>query len=402
MLDVLSSTRTVATTPRVNTNLHREARSIEYACQLMNRCSITPNDAGCQDWLIEKLVSLGFSCQKFEVEGVSNLVARLGNGPRHIAFLGHTDVVPPGPLDKWETDPFEATIRDGVLIGRGAADMKTGVAAMLAATERFLESNSAVNCSYHWLITSDEEGEAEHGSKWIKSYLDQIGVELDMCIVGEPTALKRTGDAIKVGRRGSLSGHIELSGKQGHVAYPQYAENAIHMMADVISNMQALQWDEGSEDFPGTSLQVTHVDSGAFTDNIVPGQCKISFNIRHSAQYSHEQLTKIIQATVSESTQQFTLSWDRPCVPYLTTSLDTGCLVSAVEKAIFQNTGSFPILSTSGGTSDGRFFASDKTQVLEVGVPNKTIHQVNERIHLSDLVTLEDIYTDVLSLILTN
>lgn len=373
------------------------ARSILYSLELMSRQSITPVDAGCQDWLQGKLEGLGFQCHVFEVQGVKNLVAEIGQGERVVAFAGHTDVVPPGPIEKWRTPPFEPTISDNELIGRGAADMKTGIAAMLAASERILKLSRQLNHRFMWFITSDEEGEAEFGSKAIKAWLDEKGIKVDSVIVGEPTSKSATGDTIKVGRRGAISGRILVQGKQGHVAYPQYADNAIHKMAKVIEAINAIEWDAGSDDFPGTSLQITHIDSGEFTDNIVPARCQICFNIRYNHDYDLATLESLIQERIDDVVQGTHIQWERPCIPYFTHVDQQNSLIKAVEQAIVKNTGKFPVLSTAGGTSDGRFFASEHTQVVEVGVPNKTIHQINERIHISDLVTLEDIFTDLLS-----
>lgn len=377
----------------------RHGTSVDYAAILMARESVTPADAGCQAFLIHRLKKLGFVCEQHVIEGVSNLIARWGSGAKHLAFCGHTDVVPPGPLDKWHTPPFSPTISDNRLIGRGAADMKTGVAAMLAATERALAGVSSSEVTYWWLITSDEEGEAEHGSQWIHHYLVKQGIELDMCIVGEPTAAKHTGDTIKVGRRGSLSASIDVVGKQGHVAYPHSANNAIHASARVINALSEYSWDKGSADFPGTTLQITHIDSGAFTDNLVPGQCSIQFNVRYSHVYTETSLKAHLQRLVDSADVTARLTWSRPCESYLSKPREHGCLIGYIEDAIHKATGRYPVLSTSGGTSDGRFFASEKTQVVEVGVPNETIHQINESIHLSDLLTLEDIYTDLLQTI---
>ncbi|GAA0353143.1 succinyl-diaminopimelate desuccinylase [Bowmanella denitrificans] len=375
-------------------------RSIAYSQELIRRRSITPDDQGCQLWLADKLSRLGFSCQHFEVEGVSNLLAILGQGQKTLAFAGHTDVVPPGPLDKWLCDPFAGQIIDNELIGRGAADMKTGVAAMLAATERFLAAKQPFNQRLVWLITSDEEGEAEFGSKVLKAELDRQNIHLDYCLVGEPTASRQTGDTVKVGRRGAISARLKVLGKQGHVAYPQYADNAIHKMGKVIAALNNINWDCGSDDFPGTSLQITHIDSGAFTDNIVPAQCSICFNIRYSHRYDLASLQQLIQETLLPVTNGFELQWERPCEPYFTSQDSHNSLIHEVEQAIFHNTGKFPVLSTSGGTSDGRFFAGARTQVVELGVPNRTIHQVNERVHIADLIALEDIYTEVLQRLL--
>lgn len=378
-------------------NNHQHYLSIDYAKTLINRQSITPADAGCQSWIIGKLQSLGFTCQQFNINGVLNTVAIFGEGERTIGFAGHTDVVDPGNLDLWHSSPFVATVKQNELIGRGAADMKTGIAAMLAATEKVILSNQVINNRFVWLITSDEEGEAEYGSQWIQSYLDEKQIKLDACIVGEPTSKTSTGDTIKVGRRGSTSFKVSLQGKQGHVAYPFYADNAIHKMNTLLSKLTSIEWDTGSHDFPGTTLQVTHIESGTFSDNIVPNHCSISFNIRFSAHWSQIKIIQYIETIIQSVTNQYTLTWDRPCEPYLTTHSPNACLIKSVEQAIVANTGKYPMISTSGGTSDGRFFKQPHTQVVEVGVPNKTIHQINERINISDLILLEDIYTSLLS-----
>ena len=374
------------------------ARSIYFAEVLMARASITPQDAGCQTYLIYKLEKLGFFCEKYTINGVSNLIARWGQGPNHFAFSGHTDVVPPGPLDKWKSPPFSPVISKNKLYGRGAADMKTGIAAMLAATERTIASLDKEKVSFWWLITSDEEGEAEWGSKWIAEYLASKNVQLDMCLVGEPSASASTGDTIKIGRRGSLSGTIHIAGKQGHVAYPKTAVNAIHKASNVINALTQYPFDKGSDDFPGTSLQITHMDTGSFTDNIVPGAVRIEFNVRYSWQFNQNSLSVLLRSIINSIDTEAEVSFSRPCEAYLSKPKSNAehCLIACVEKAIKGATGRYPVISTSGGTSDGRFFASEHTQVVEVGVPNTTIHQINEHIHVSDLLTLEDIYTDIL------
>ena len=374
------------------------ARSIYFAEVLMARASITPQDAGCQSYLIYKLEKLGFFCEKYTINGVSNLIARWGQGTNHFAFSGHTDVVPPGPLDRWKSPPFSPVISKNKLYGRGAADMKTGIAAMLAATERTIASLDKEKVSFWWLITSDEEGEAEWGSKWIAEYLASKNVQLDMCLVGEPSASASTGDTIKIGRRGSLSGTIHIAGKQGHVAYPKTAVNAIHKASNVINALTQHPFDEGSDDFPGTSLQITHMDTGSFTDNIVPSAVRIEFNVRYSWQFNQNSLSVLLRSIINNIDTEAEVSFSRPCEAYLSKPKSNAehCLIACVEKAIKGATGRYPVISTSGGTSDGRFFASEHTQVVEVGVPNTTIHQINEHIHVSDLLTLEDIYTDIL------
>jgi len=374
------------------------ARSIYFAEVLMARASITPQDAGCQSYLIYKLEKLGFFCEKYTINGVSNLIARWGQGTNHFAFSGHTDVVPPGPLDRWKSPPFSPVISKNKLYGRGAADMKTGIAAMLAATERTIASLDKEKVSFWWLITSDEEGEAEWGSKWIAEYLASKNVQLDMCLVGEPSASASTGDTIKIGRRGSLSGTIHIAGKQGHVAYPKTAVNAIHKASNVINALTQYPFDKGSDDFPGTTLQITHMDTGSFTDNIVPGAVRIEFNVRYSWQFNQNSLAVLLRSIINSIDTEAEVSFSRPCEAYLSKPKSNAehCLIACVEKAIKGATGRYPVISTSGGTSDGRFFASEHTQVVEVGVPNTTIHQINEHIHVSDLLTLEDIYTDIL------
>ena len=374
------------------------ARSIYFAEVLMARASITPQDAGCQSYLIYKLEKLGFFCEKYTINGVSNLIARWGQGPNHFAFSGHTDVVPPGSLDKWKSPPFSPVISKNKLYGRGAADMKTGIAAMLAATERTIASLDKEKVSFWWLITSDEEGEADWGSKWIAGYLASKNVQLDMCLVGEPSASASTGDTIKIGRRGSLSGTIHIAGKQGHVAYPKTAVNAIHKASNVINALTQHPFDKGSDDFPGTTLQITHMDTGSFTDNIVPSAVRIEFNVRYSWQFNQNSLAVLLRSIINSIDTEAEVSFSRPCEAYLSkpNSNAEHCLIACVEKAIKGATGRYPVISTSGGTSDGRFFASEHTQVVEVGVPNTTIHQINEHIHVSDLLTLEDIYTDIL------
>lgn len=374
------------------------ARSIHFAEILMARESITPLDAGCQSYLIYKLEKFGFVCEKHKISGVKNLIAKWGQGPVNLAFSGHTDVVPPGSLDKWKSPPFSPVISENKLYGRGAADMKTGIAAMLAATERTIASLDPSRISFWWLITSDEEGEAQWGSKWIAEYLSSHNVQLDMCLVGEPSASTKTGDTIKIGRRGSLSGTIYITGKQGHVAYPKTAVNAIHKANKVVNALTEYPFDKGSDDFPGTTLQITHMDTGSFTDNIVPSEVRVEFNIRYSWQFDQYTLSTLLRDIIKEVDVEADVSFSRPCEAYLSTPNSDAqkCLIACVEKAIKGATGRYPVISTSGGTSDGRFFASEHTQVVEVGVPNTTIHQVNEHIHISDLLTLEDIYTDIL------
>ncbi|MBT0585770.1 succinyl-diaminopimelate desuccinylase [Alteromonas oceanisediminis] len=374
---------------------------IDYACELMARESVTPTDSGCQDFLARVLSSLGFDCMQTQVNGVSNLIARIGEGDQHVAFSGHTDVVSPGLDHEWYFPPFQPTIDSGVLYGRGAADMKTGVAAMLAACHSTQWRALNPDCSFWFLITSDEEGEAEFGSAWIAKWLAERDIQLNAVIVGEPTAIAQAGDAIKVGRRGSLSATITVRGKQGHVAYPHNTVNALHIAAKIATALSDISFEAGSADFPGTTLQVTHVDSGEHTDNIVPGCCHLRFNVRYADEYCAASLKAKLTEIVDQHAGQYDIAWERPCEPYFShTRPGHDCLVRHVEQAVHNVTGRYPLLSTAGGTSDGRFFAGSETQVVEVGVPNRTIHQVNECVDVIDIVSLTKIYQQLLSSLL--
>ncbi|QYJ91076.1 succinyl-diaminopimelate desuccinylase [Shewanella halotolerans] len=375
-------------------------KAVRYCRELMRRPSITPEDAGCQRWLGERLAAIGFDVSHYQDQGVSNLLASFDERPAQLALAGHTDVVPPGELSRWQTPPFAATLVDGMLIGRGAVDMKSGLAVMLAAVEDHIACHGLPKANWQFIVTSDEEGEAEHGTRILVERLKAQGRLPKYCVVAEPTADKQAGDVIKIGRRGAISARLTLKGKQGHVAYPKNAVNALHMAARVMQALEALSWDEGSDDFPGTSLQVTHVDSGAFTDNIVPGSCEICFNIRYSYRYSEAGIMARIQACLdglSLGEDAISLRWERGCQPYHTQENDGQSLIAQVEAAIFEVTASFPRLSTSGGTSDGRFLSSIQTQVIELGLPNRTIHQVNERVELAQIVRLYRIYRALLT-----
>ncbi|QDF74595.1 succinyl-diaminopimelate desuccinylase [Shewanella marisflavi] len=379
-----------------NLNQHKAVR---YTSELIRRRSITPEDAGCQQWLGAKLAALGFKVSHYQDQGVSNLLAELDERPALLALAGHTDVVPPGDLSRWQSPPFAATLAGDLLIGRGAVDMKSGLAVMLAAVEDHINCHGMPGANWQFIVTSDEEGEAEFGTRALVERLAALGRLPKYCVVAEPTADKRAGDVIKIGRRGAISARLSLKGKQGHVAYPKKAVNALHMAARVMQALETLSWDEGSDDFPGTSLQVTHVDSGEFTDNIVPGSCEICFNIRYSYRYSQGDIIERIQRCLDDlalGEDAICLQWERGCQPYHTQENDGQSLIAQVESAIFEVTASFPRLSTSGGTSDGRFLSSPQTQVIELGLPNHTIHQVNERVEIAEIVRLYQIYRALL------
>lgn len=369
-----------------------QSQTVQWLQQLIRFKSVTPEQAGAIDWLSKELSLRGFDCQQSKFNGVTNLIAKIsfGDGPV-VAFSGHIDVVPAvsGP---WRTEPFSAEIIDGAIYGRGAADMKGGVAAMLSATDELLQSTLDKQGTFYWLITSDEEGEAEYGSLLIAEYLAQQGVRLDGCIVGEPTSHLQVGDTIKNGRRGALSGRLKIQGRAGHVAYPENTINAAHLSADIIKRLTTIDWskDEASST---TSLQVTGINIENVVDNLVPAMCEMTFNIRYSHGYKSTDIKKEVFSALSEFSQYISLEWERPCESFYTSHQNDCCLLKQLEQSIYQVTGSYPLLSTSGGTSDGRFFASSETQVIECGVRNNTIHQVNEHLPIVDLITISKIYS---------
>lgn len=371
----------------------------EYLSHLLPMQSVTPKDDGCQQYIAYLLSSLGFQAEVFEINGVSNLIAKKGVGETRIAFAGHTDVVPTGEIAAWTHNPFSMTIKSGTVFGRGVADMKGGIAAMMSAIASVNDIINYDDYTFYFLITSDEEGEAEFGTKEIVNKLKEMDELPDLCIVGEPSATKTTGDTIKIGRRGAVSCEISIEGKSGHVAYPQYAKNAAHIASKAAFLLSELKWDAGSADFPGTTLQITSVDTGEWTDNIIPGQSKVSFNIRFSHMHSIASVKDKIQNYLLDVIDaELSFNWGRFCEPYFTNADtdDTHQLIRVAEQSIYAITGRFPKLSSSGGTSDGRFIASSKCQVIELGVPNYSIHQVNERVEVTDLIKLEKIYKQLI------
>lgn len=387
-------------TPQPNLAHHKAVR---YAQSLIQIASVTPGDNGCQAWVNHKLSALGFSIDCWQVEGVTNTLATLGQGRRRLALAGHTDVVPPGPLSQWRCHPYKASIQGNELYGRGAVDMKSGLAVMLAALEDELIANGCTNqMQYQFLMTSDEEGEAEFGTVEIVKRLKQQDQLPDYCLIAEPTASQFSGDSVRIGRRGAISARMTIAGKQGHVAYPAGTVNAVSLAQRAIARLEALQWDTGSDDFPGTSLQLTWINSGDFVDNLVPGHCELCFNIRFSHRYRIEEVKRRVEACVLDELgpvagSDFELRWDRYCEPYFTPAGLDDSLIHKVEQAVFAQTGQYPCLTSSGGTSDGRFLASEITQVVELGLPNATIHQVNERVRLEDIAALYQIYRHLIS-----
>lgn len=381
--------------------------TLRLAQALIRRPSVTPDDANCQQLLAERLQALGFTCETM-VSGpddfrVTNLWAlRPGATPQApvLVFAGHTDVVPPGPLEHWRSDPFTPTVRDGKLYGRGASDMKASLAAMVVACEAFLRAHPQPALALGFLLTSDEEGPARDGTVVVCEALRQRGQRLDYCIVGEPTSTHRTGDTIKNGRRGSMSGRLTVHGIQGHIAYPQLARNPIHLLAPALAELVATRWDDGNAHFPPTSWQISNIHAGTGASNVIPGQVTVDFNFRFSTESTPERLRTRVHEILARNGLQtgtdYDIAWNVGGLPFLT---PPGPLVDAVRAAVLQVTGISPELSTSGGTSDGRFLAQICPQVIELGPPNATIHQVDECVALDDLEILQLCYLRVLEIL---
>ena len=372
--------------------------TLRLAERLIALPSVTPEDGGCTELINSQLVPLGFNCEVIDLGPdhfrVRNLWAkRAGTSGQTLAFAGHTDVVPTGPLAQWSSDPFTPTHRDGKLFGRGASDMKTSLAAMVVATQEFLQAcpNPALGVAF--LLTSDEEGPALDGTVRICEMLHQRKETPDFCIVGEPTSVKQTGDMIKNGRRGSLSGKLTVKGIQGHIAYPQLADNPVHRAAPAIAELAATVWDQGNEFFPPTSWQISNVHAGTGATNVIPGDMVIDFNFRFCTESTADSLKQRVTALLQKHQLNFEIEWTLGGLPFLTTP---GTLVAAVQEAIQQVTGLQTELSTTGGTSDGRFIAQTCPQVIELGPPNATIHKIDEHVAIADIEPLKNIYKQVL------
>ena len=371
--------------------------TLDLAKSLISQASITPDDKGCQSIMIERLKKIGFEVHSLKFADVDNFWATRGSSGPIFAFAGHTDVVPAGNEDEWNTVPFEPTIKDGYLYGRGAADMKGGLAAMVTATESFVKDNPNHKGTIAFLITSDEEGVAINGTVKVMDYLKENNQKIDFCLLGEPSSTSVTGDVIKNGRRGSLNGVINVNGKQGHVAYPHLAKNPIHLFSQALSDLCSQEWDSGNEYFPATSFQVSNIHSGDGVTNVIPGKAKIMFNFRYSTETTKEELMAKVYEILDNHKIDYTIDWSHSGYPFLT---PVGDLVSACVSAVKETKDITPELSTSGGTSDGRFIAQEGTQIVELGPVNATIHQVNESILIEDLEDLSHIYSKVLSKIL--
>lgn len=374
-----------------------QALTLALAQDLIARPSITPKDAGCLDAIAERLAPLGFVCERIDAGGVCNLWARRGQTSPVVCLAGHTDVVPTGPLPEWEFPPFAPTIDAGHLCGRGAADMKASLAAFVTAIERFLAAHPNHLGSLALLLTSDEEGDAVHGTVEVVRALKARGETLDYCIVGEPTSTAQLGDVIKNGRRGSLSGRLTVRGQQGHIAYPHLARNPIHLAAPALAELAATQWDEGNEYFPPTTWQMSNIHAGTGATNVIPGSLEVLFNFRYSTASTAEALQARVRETLDRHGLDYELGWTHSGKPFLT---PRGTLVDAMAQAIAAVTGVNTELSTTGGTSDGRFIADICPQVVEFGPVNATIHKINERIRLSDLGPLSQIYEGTLERLL--
>ena len=367
--------------------------TLELTKELIRRPSVTPDDAGCQRFLAERLENIGCVATHLRFEDVDNLWLTHGSGDPVLAFLGHTDVVPTGALEEWQSDPFEPTIRDGYLYGRGAADMKGSVAAIITAMERFIATNPDHPGTIALLLTSDEEGIAVNGTKKVVEYLDEKNINIRWCVVGEPSSKETLGDIVKNGRRGSLTAELKVLGQQGHVAYPDLAENPIHRLMPALNELCAKTWDQGNEFYPPTSFQISNIHAGSGASNVIPGETELIFNFRYCTESTEQELISYVEATLNKFELRYELNWLPSSKPFLT---EAGELVEATKKAISTVNDSEPELSTSGGTSDGRFIAPTGAEVIELGPVNATIHKVNERVKVSDLDLLSEMYTNIL------
>ena len=374
------------------------SETLELAKNLVGRASVTPKDAGCQKLMRERLEAIGFRSEDLAFGDVSNLWARRGDHRPLLVFAGHTDVVPPGPLEQWHSDPFTPDIRDGMLYGRGAADMKGSLAAMITACEAFIAAHPDHQGSIGFLITSDEEGPAVDGTVKVVDHLENKGEHIDLCLVGEPSSSRYAGDVIKNGRRGSLNGMLLVHGKQGHVAYPHLATNPVHLAAPALAELISMEWDQGNAHFPPTSFQISNLQAGTGAENIIPGNLNVMFNLRYSTELTEQKIRDRIHAILDRYQLDYTLEWRLSGEPFLTPA---GDLVDAARAAIREVAHIETTLSTSGGTSDGRFIAPTGAQVLELGPINATIHQVNECVAVAALDELSGIYRRILEKLLT-
>ena len=369
------------------------SQTLDLTKDLMARRSVTPADEGCQAVMTARLAAAGFQIEPLRYGSVDNFWAKRGTGSPVFCFAGHTDVVPTGPLEEWKTDPFVPSIRDGVLYGRGAADMKSGLAAMVTAAEAFVAAHPNHKGSIAFLITSDEEGPSVDGTKRVVETLAARKERIDYCVVGEPSSEKSIGDTIKVGRRGSFSGRLTVHGIQGHVAYPHLAENPVHTFAPALAELTSRVWDGGTEHFQPTTFQISNFNAGTGAPNVIPGELKARFNLRYSPIQTQERIKETVEGILKKHGVRYTIEWYVSGEPFYTAP---GALSDAVSTAIHEVTGGRPKISTGGGTSDGRFIAPLGAQVVELGVVNATIHKVNESVRVEEIDKLHQIYLTVL------
>lgn len=374
-------------------------KPLELAMDLIRRESVTPADAGCQEVIADRLEQAGFSVEKMPMGGVSNIWCKRGAASPTLTFAGHTDVVPVGNLDRWTTPPFEPTIRDGWLYGRGAADMKSSVAAMVVAAERFVAEHSNHRGSIAFLLTSDEEGPAQHGTQHVMRQLQERDELFDWCIVGEPSSLQTLGDTIRVGRRGSLSGELTIEGAIGHVAYPELTPNVVHSALSILDKLASRQWDEGNEAFPPTTFQISNVNAGTGAANVIPGEINVLFNFRFNTEQSPDLLKKTVSdelATIGKEFR-FDIDWHVSGLPFLS---HRGEFMKTVFDEVHRVTNAHPVPSTSGGTSDARFIVPNGIETVELGPVNATIHKYNERVSIGELDTLATVFERILERLL--
>tara|TARA_A100001037_G_scaffold88314_1_gene80040 strand:+ start:18771 stop:19919 length:1149 start_codon:yes stop_codon:yes gene_type:complete len=370
---------------------------LDLALALMERPSVTPEDAGCQELLGQRLRQLGFHLESMPAGEVDNLWATHGEGAPYLVLAGHTDVVPPGPEQDWDSPPFEPSLRNGLLYGRGAADMKSSLAAMVVASEEFLARHPKHRGTLAFLVTSDEEGPAVQGTRHVIAELAKRGIQLDYCVVGEPSSSLVIGDTVRVGRRGSLNATLRIRGQQGHVAYPDQAENPVHNSAAALCELTAMVWDAGNESFPPTSLQISNIRAGTGATNVIPGELTIEFNVRFNTEQTVEGIQQRITELLDQHQQNYQLDWEVSGLPFLTPA---GMLREITAHAVADITGRRPEESTSGGTSDGRFIAPTGCEVVELGPVNESIHKINEHVQVDDLIPLARIYQTIVERLL--
>ncbi|MCH9643959.1 MAG: succinyl-diaminopimelate desuccinylase [Gammaproteobacteria bacterium] len=377
--------------------MNKHSETVQLAQQLINIESITPHDNGCQTILSQQLESLGFEVSKLTYGDVSNLWARRGNNAPLIIFSGHTDVVPPGPENKWTTPPFYASTRDGYMYGRGAADMKSALAAMLMACKEFINEHPNHKGSIGFMITSDEEGPAINGTRKLVEYVKENNIQIDYCVIGEASSIEKLGDSIKIGRRGSLHGKLKVIGKQGHIAYPQLADNPIHRCFSALDALTQIEWDQGNEHFTPTSFQIYNINADTGASNIIPGALTASFNFRFAPSSTSEQLKEKVHKVFDDHGLQYSIDWNESSKPFFSSK---GKLTEAAQIAIQEICNVTTNPNTTGGTSDGRFIADTGCEIVELGAVSKCIHQVDEYINIDDLNTLTRLYRRILELLL--